>query len=285
MRHRLRIVPAPAALLLLLGASAAQAVENTEAAGSVFDDVVAHSRWVLGASLNSTPDYAGSSRRELKLSPVYAFQYGRFRFSAGGAGGLLNFGTDVIGPGASAEIKTSGKLRLGASLRIDGGRSASDSPDLAGLPEVRRTLRGRLYASTELTSRWTASASLAQDLLGRGGGALLAADLGYALPTSPRTTWTAGGGVSFGDRTYMQSYYGVSSAASLTSGLAPFDAGAGPRDLHAGLGWTSALTPRWIAFATLGASRLLGDAATSPLTHDRNSLSASVGIAYRCCKP
>jgi outer membrane scaffolding protein for murein synthesis (MipA/OmpV family) len=32
-------------------------------------------------------------------------------------------------------------------------------------------------------------------------------------------------------------------------------------------------------------SRLLADAAASPLTHHRNSVSASVGIAYRCCKP
>jgi outer membrane scaffolding protein for murein synthesis (MipA/OmpV family) len=272
-------------LLALALAPQAQGADSTEAATGVLDDVIANARWVLGGSINSNPDYAGSSRRELKFSPVYALQYKRFRFSAGGAGGLLNFGTDVVGPGASAELKTSGKIKLGASLRIDGGRQASDSVDLAGLPEIRRTLRGRFYASTQLTSRWTASASVAQDLLGRGGGALLAADIGYALPTSPRTTWTAGGGVSFGDRTYMQSYYGVSSAAAASSGLAPFEAGAGARDVHAGLGWTSALTPRWIGFASLSMSRLLADAAASPLTHHRNSVSASVGIAYRCCKP
>jgi MipA family protein len=188
-------------LLALAMTPLAQGADSTEAATGVLDDVIANARWVLGGSLNSNPDYAGSSRRELKFSPVYALQYKRFRFSAGGAGGLLNFGTDVVGPGASAEIKTSGKIKLGASLRIDTGRRASDSVDLAGLPAVRRTLRGRFYASSELTQRWTASASVAQDLLGRGGGALLAADIGYALPTSPRTTWTIGGGVSFGDRT------------------------------------------------------------------------------------
>jgi outer membrane scaffolding protein for murein synthesis (MipA/OmpV family) len=271
------------ALLALGVLSTARAAENTEAAGSVLDDVIANSRYVIGASLNANPDYAGSNRRKLKLAPVYAFQYGRFRFSAGGGGGLLNFGTDVVGPGASAELKTTGKIRLGASLRIDPGRSTSDSVDLAGVPDVRRTLRGRFYASSELTQRWTASASVAQDLLGRRGGALLSADLGYALPTSPRTTWTAGGGVAFADRTYMQSYYGVPASASATSGLAPFDPGAGPRDLHLGIGWTSALAPRWVAFASLSGSRLLGDAAASPLTKSRNAVSASVGIGWRCC--
>ena len=285
----------PGALAVLAALALAPAVhaddappptaQHSEAATGLLDDIIANARWVLGGSLNSAPDYAGSGHRDNKLSPLYALQYGRVRFSAGGAGGLLNFGIDVAGPGASAELKTSGKIKVGASLRIDTGRRSSDSVDLAGLPEVRRTLRGRLYAATDLTRRWTVSASLAQDLLGRGGGALVSADAGYALPTSPRTTWTAGGGVSFGDRTYMRSYYGVSEAASVTSGLPAFDAGAGPRDLHFGLGWTSALTPRWIGFASLGGSRLLGDAATSPLTKNRNAVSMSVGIGYRCCKP
>lgn len=276
--------PAGRALLLAL-AALPLAARADEVAGSVLDDLIANSRWVLGASLNSTPEYAGSNRRDNKLAPIYAYQYGRFRFSTGGAGGLLNFGTDVIGPGAAAELKTSGKVKLGASLRIDGGRRSSDSIDLAGLPDVRRTLRGRFYASSEFAERWTASASVSQDLLGRGGGALLSADLGYALATSPRTTWTAGGGVAFGDNSYMRSYYGVSSAASLASGLPAFDAGAGPRDVHFGVGWTSALTPRWIAFSSIGASTLLGDAAKSPITRSRNSVSASIGIGYRCCTP
>jgi outer membrane protein len=272
-----------AAALLTLSPLAARAA-GPEEGGGILDDLIANSRWVLGASLNSTPQYTGSSRRDLKLTPIYAYQYGRFRLSAGGAGGLLNFGTDVVGPGAAAELKTSGKVKLGASLRIDNGRRSSDSVQLAGLPDVRRTLRGRFYASTEPIPRWTASASLSQDLLGRGGGALLGADLGYALPTSPRTTWTAGGGIDFGDRTYMRSYYGVSDTASITAGLPTFDAGAGLRDVHFGVGLTTALTSRWIAFASLGASRLLGDAARSPLTHHRDAVSASVGLGYRCCK-
>lgn len=287
MTRRARIALLALAVLAAPAAHAAdpKPAEHAEAATGLLDDIMANARWVLGGSLNSSPDYGGSSHRDTKLSPLYALQYGRVRFSTGGAGGLLNFGIDVAGPGASAELKTSGKVKLGASLRIDNGRKPSDSPDLAGLPEIRRTVRGRLYAATEITTRWTASASVSQDLLGRGGGALATLDLGYALATSPRTTWTASAGASFGDGTYMRSYYGVTPAASATSGLPAFDAGAGARDLHFGLGVTSAFTPRWIGFASLGASRLLADAAASPLTHHRDAVSASVGIGYRCCKP
>jgi outer membrane scaffolding protein for murein synthesis (MipA/OmpV family) len=45
----------------------------------------------------------------------------------------------------------------------------------------------------------------------------------------------------------------------------------------------TALTPRWIAFANLGASRLLQDAAASPLTRQATESSAGIGLAYRCC--
>ncbi|MFX7977160.1 MipA/OmpV family protein, partial [Acinetobacter baumannii] len=45
-----------------------------------------------------------------------------------------------------------------------------------------------------------------------------------------------------------------------------------------------ALTPRWILFGNAGTSRLIGDAAASPLTLNRSSYSAGLGLAYRCCR-
>lgn len=241
-------------------------------------------RFLIGAALSSAPDYAGSDRTAIKPSPLWAWQYGRYRISTGRAAALLGFGADPPGPGASAELLSSGNLKFGAALRIDGGRGASDSPHLAGLPELRRTLRGRFYASYAAGPHWSLGASLSQDLLGRQGGALAAADLGYRAPAGVHSEWSAGVGLSFADRRYMQSYFGVTEAAARTSGLVAFNPGAGIRDLHAGIGWTTALTPRWIAFAGAGISALQGDAAASPLTHARSSTTASMAIAYRCCK-
>jgi MipA family protein len=151
------------------------------------------------------------------------------------------------------------------------------------LPDVRATLRGRVFASYSLSSRWSASASVSQDLLGRDGGALAALDLGYRAPLTERTEWRVGAGMNFGDRRYMQTYFGVSPQASQQSGLPAFDAQAGLRDLHAGIGLMTALHTRWIAFGGVSISSLQSDAAASPLTRSNTTGSFSVGIAYRCC--
>ena len=48
-----------------------------------------------------------------------------------------------------------------------------------------------------------------------------------------------------------------------------------------GLGYTTALNHNWVGYAGLSLSRLLGDAARSPVVGQRQLWGASVGVAYR----
>ncbi len=249
------------------------------------EDVVAtiltQSRYVLGATYASSAEYPGSDRSQAKLRPIWAYQYGRWRLSTSRASAVLGFATDAAGPGASAELISTKNLHLGAAFRFDSGRRASDSTHLHGLPDVARTLRGRIYASYTLSKQWSVSGSLSHDLLGRGGGALASVDLGHRYWITPRTEWASGIGVNLADRRNMTTYFGISSAHAVQSGLRPFAASAGLRDIHLGTGLTTALTPRWIAFGNVGWSRLLADAAGSPLTRRASSANATFGLAYR----
>ena len=162
------------ALALGLAALPAQAQEW-------IDDIVAHSRYVIGAAIHNNPEYAGSNRRSTSLAPVLAYEYGWLRLSASGASAVLGFGQDARGPGATAALIDRSDLKLGFGLRIDSGRKSSDSVDLAGFDDIKRTLRGRVYASYALGDRWSLAGNLSQDLLGRQGGALVATDLGHHL--------------------------------------------------------------------------------------------------------
>ena len=249
------------------------------------DDLVANSRYVVGASVRNHPEYSGSDRRTTSLVPVLAYEYGWLRLSASGASAILGFGQDARGPGATAALIDRSDLKLGVGLRIDSGRKASASVDLAGFDDIKRTLRGRVYASYTINPRWSIGGNVSQDLLGRRGGALASTDLGYSLPLGPRTVMTFGVGANWADAQRMRSYYGVSDAASLRSGLPVYRPDAGLLDLHAGTGITIAFAPRWIGFASVGGSRLQSEAAASPLTRNRSAVSASVGLAYRCCTP
>jgi outer membrane protein len=250
-------------------------------ADDVLDTSLTPSRFVLGAALISSPEYPGSDRTDTKVRPLWAYQYGRWRLSSSRASAVLGFATDAAGPGASAELVAKKNWHLGAAFRFDSGRKASDSPYLHGLPDVSRTLRGRIYASYTLNPEWTIGGNLSQDLMGRGGGTLASIDLGYRHWITPGIEWTTGIGMTLANQRNMRTYFGISGEQASASGLRPFEAGAGPRDVHFGTGLTTALTPHWIAFGNLGVSRLLSDAAGSPLTHRATSAGATLGIAYR----
>lgn len=239
--------------------------------------------YVLGLAVVSSPTYAGAGGRELSVRPVAAIRWGRVRISSSRGGALLGFGTDAPAPGLSTDIFSSDRFNLGLAVRGDTGRSPGDDPALTGLPAVRSTLRARLYAGYKFTPAWGLGASWSQDMLGRGGGATATLGLGYRFHSSPETEWTLGAGANFGNRRYMRNHFGVPASAVAASGYALYEPGAGLIDLNLGAGVTTLLSRRWVAYAGLGASRLQGAAARSPLTRRPGAITGTVGLAWRCC--
>lgn len=242
--------------------------------------------YVIGLSLDEVPTYSGSGSYELRPRPLWALQYGNFRLSTSGARAVMGFGGEAVsGSGASLQLADTGLWKIGAALRLASGRSSSDDPALAGLPDIRATLRGRVYADRRLGEHWSVGLGVSQDLLGRAGGALASVGLGYGARLTAHTTWSAGLSANVANGTYMQTHYGVDPAASLRSGYPAFAPRAGLLDIGAGVGAMTALSPHWIFFTGAGTGRLLGDSANSPLTRSTTSWRLSAGIAYRCCKP
>lgn len=238
-------------------------------------------RYLLGASVAERPEYDGSRARQTKLKLLWALQFGRWRISTSGGSALLGFGRSDAGPGASTTLIDSKRLRLGVALRVDSGRNSGDASTTRGLPDVKRTLRARLYANYSLTPDLNLGGSLSQDLLGRKGGLNAGVDLGWRFYRSPTLEWTSGIGVSAADAQNMRSYFGVPESAVEASGKPAYTPGAGLRDMHAGVGFTRSLSKHWFVFGSAGASRLLGPAADSPLTEKRNGTYAAIGAAWR----
>ncbi|MCE4555957.1 MipA/OmpV family protein [Roseateles cellulosilyticus] len=238
-------------------------------------------RYLLGVGVVSQPEYDGSGARQNKLKPLWAVRFGRVRISTSGAGGLLGFGQEESAGGASTQFVDNEKVRAGIALRVDSGRKSGDAGTTRGLPDVKRTLRARLYASYSLTRDLTLNGSLSQDLIGRRGGMTLGADVGWRFYRSPTLEWTTGFGVSAGNAQNLRSYFGVPESAVEASGKPAYEPGAGLRDVHAGIGFIRPITKHWLAYGSVGASRLLGPAADSPLTQNLSGYSAAVGIAWR----
>jgi outer membrane scaffolding protein for murein synthesis (MipA/OmpV family) len=236
--------------------------------------------YALGMSLAYSPTYAGSSGQELKPRVLWAMRYGRYRISGARASGLLAVAGDA-GSGASADLVDTQKLKIGASLRFDNGRSSGDDPALSGLPDIRRTLRGRFYGNLDLGHGWSGQAAYSQDLMGRGGGGLGNLGVGYSLATWNGVESSVHAGLTYADGQNMRTYFGISPEVAQATGRSAYEPRAGLRDVYTGVALRLPLAGRWTVFGGLGLSQLQGDAAASPLTGRKLNYAGSLALAWR----
>lgn len=278
MSSRLTVIMVAAALGCAALAQAQDSSMPHKDGKSGADDNI---RYLLGASLAIGPEYDGASRQHVKIKPLWAAKVGRIRIATSGGSALLGFGRDGAGPGASTQLIERDGWRVGVSLRLDSGRDSGDARTTQGLPDVRRTLRARVYASYSLTPDWNLGASLSQDVLGRRGGLTGGVDLGWRFYRSEATEWTAGLGLSAANAQNLRSYFGVPASATASTGKPAYEPGAGLRDAHVGFGFKHALSKHWFLFGGAGTKRLLGPAADSPLVQKTGSAAAALGVAWR----
>ncbi|GAA4006232.1 MipA/OmpV family protein [Comamonas faecalis] len=239
--------------------------------------------WALGLRIDHGASYMGSNRRSTGARPVIGLELGRFTISTGGGGSLLDFDQDLrSSSGVTARLIERGRWRLSAGLRLGGGRKSGDDAMLQGLPDVRRTLRGRLALGYDFTPDVYLRSSVNQDLLGREGGATWLNTVNVIFRPAARSELTLAAGFTLADGTYMRSYFGVPAERSgVTTPLPAYRPSAGLYSTHLGLELKTALSNHWIAFGGLGYSQLQGPARRSPLTLKSGNYSVGVGLAWR----
>lgn len=233
----------------------------------------------LGLVLSHEPEYSGSSRREFKLEPAGFLRWGRITLT--GSGGFTTRAQDDVERGLDALLLRRKSWRVNLSLRLDRGRKESESSQLEGLGDIRSTLRARLGLRWEPAPSWQLNLSSSFDLLDRVGGYLITAGASRSFRLDEHQRIVLGASVSAAGGGYLQTWYGVTPQQSDDSGYPVYRAGDGLRDLNLSATWRKEFNPQWAGFASVGASRLLGSAAHSPLAHRRGGASASLGVARR----
>ena len=278
MKNRITAVVLASVALALPGLSAAQeAAAVAEGSEAESGGPVRH--YLLGAALASSQSHVGSDGRELGLQPVWGFWAGRYRLSSGRASSLWNVGREtVVDPGLSTTLLKDSDWSLGAALSWDAGRKSGDEPLLAGVPDLRSTLRGKLSVGYAFAPRWSLGLSSSHDLLGRDGGGRYSASLDYRQPLSERAYWDASLSASWGNRDYMRGHYGIPASATPRPA---YGIDGGIESLGLGWSFTTALNHNWVAYAGWNLSRLMGDAGRSPVVGTRQVWGASAGVAYR----
>jgi MipA family protein len=111
----------------------------------------------------------------------------------------------------------------------------------------------------------------------------LALDLGagYFFRLGPKWRATAGLAATYLNGNAVRSYFGVDAGQSARSGYAVYQPSDGLRDVRLNGSLFYSIDPRWSLIGTLVATRLVGDAAASPIVRDKTALSGLFGARYR----
>ncbi|MFG1302288.1 MipA/OmpV family protein [Xanthobacter sp. V3C-3] len=226
----------------------------------------------LGASGQVEPTYPGADGYSVRPGLIFSIR----------KASQLNVFRSVDDNPSIALFDT-GTFRVGAVGRIDWGRNEDDAFRLTGTGDVGIAVEAGGFAEWYVTDWLRTRAELRYGVGGfEGIRGLLGADV--IIPAG-QWRFAVGPRLTYGGSGYMETYFGVTpvqSALGIVQGnlLPVYNAGAG-FDL---VGATAQLTYNFRngfeagVYGTYG--RLLGDAASSPLTSDANQFMAGVSLSY-----
>lgn len=245
----------------------------------------------LGGGLLYNPRYEGSKRHSVKALPYFD---------------LVWKDTLFFNPidGLGANLFDYQGFKVGAALGYDFGRKEKNSrSELKGLGDINAggTARGFLEYDLKLAK---AKASVTKYLVGSKGvttqiglstfvplSVLLGQSMGEAYAASQTkgeknghglsgTALTLGVSAQWADKAYMRDYFGVNATQAARSGKKAFEAKAGFKSFSTDLGLLVPLTDHVIIGSKVSYTRLIGDAADSPLSLDDNQLGAQLFATY-----
>ncbi len=284
-------------LFYLLVGACGTAVAQTPAANPMPDG----SRdMYVGLGVLSAPDYQGAIKRRVSAQPLIQMEWSSGVFISGMSVGMhlsrepsLEFGPLVsIQPGrdfngtarGAAGINEINGPTLGP-ITGSGDKTAVDFSGgnlLYGLDSVPSRLQAGGFLNFYLTPEWRITNTLQYGSGRERKGSIWNISLQHiAADLAPNHRVSAAIGVNMVNRSYNQSYFGVSDVEFDRGAVQAFYPDAGMRDLYVTARWNWLLSPRWMLASSARFARLQDEASKSPLVRRQNDVSISMGLAYR----
>lgn len=225
----------------------------------------------LGAGMTVLPGYEGSRDYKARPFPIINAQSGRF-FAHTGDGFY-----DSTGDGVGLNLVQTQNLTLGIGANVMWGYDQDDVPHgVGGLPDA---LGANAFISTRL-SDYVLRLSATQAVTHQDRGMLVNARLSYPYAATSALTLTPSVATSWANQKYMDSYFGVSPDAAANSGLNAYAPSSGIKDVSLRVAAKYAVTDRLSLTGSIGTSRIVGDAADSPLVQQKTQMRSSIGGSY-----
>ncbi len=263
-----RIRKLATAIALGLGVAALLPLHPVHAHGAS-DDYFSASAWQVGGAVVAMPKFEGSKNYRAIAFPFVA--------PAG-----ISQGGGLVEARAADDVRVRLLRAQGLEFGVLGGyrfgRDSSDSTKLAGFADIEGGLVLGAYAGYRAGSTFL-SASYHQQVTGDDTGGIVRLMAEQSMRLGAGAKLVASLGTNIASQEYMRTSFGVTPAQA---GLLPvYTPSAGFKDVFAGLTASVELDRSWTLYLTGRYSRLVGDAADSPVIDTPNQFFAGAGLSYK----
>jgi MipA family protein len=225
---------------------------------------------LLGGLSAVKPKYKGSSQYEVRGLPFIDIKYKKILF--------LNFRE-----GLGINILHAPNFRVGTALNFYGSRDVDDSTYLQGFQNIDAGLDAGIFGSISF-GKFSTKLKLRQDISNNHDGLLVSGRLGYKVTFSRKLMANFNIKTNYANESYMKTYFGVTTSQASASGFKEFNASSGIKDVGAGTSLIYPFNKYWSFITIANYTRLLNDAAKSPLVENagsKNQFLLGFGVAYR----
>jgi outer membrane protein len=232
----------------------------------------------VAAAVGMVPDYLGSNDYTVGAAPA----------------GVIRFGdTDryvrLLVTDINVNLIDSPNWSFGPALNYRLGRSDVDDNAVDNMSDIDGTFEVGAFGGwtwvgdDDPRHRFSVGTEVLYDVGGEHEGYLISGSVRYYQPVLKPLTLSIGAALTYGSGDYMDTYFGVNAGNVGSSGLSAFNADSGLRDVRVPLMAIFSFNEHWHASGGVIYTRLLNDAADSPVVDQRGSKDqffAGVGIAY-----
>ncbi|MDZ4262946.1 MAG: MipA/OmpV family protein [Pseudomonadota bacterium] len=219
----------------------------------------------LGIGAAYVPRYEGSDQHRWRALPLIDIRRGRFFLGIGGMG---------------VDLSANEGTQFGPRIGYRVGRKESYSTHRQGLGTIHSGAEAGLFLRKQIGAMFIrGNISSAVGNAAKGITAQLGS--GYHMRIGTDNHLIVDASLNWADGNYTATYFGVTTQQALASGLNSYDAGAGIKSYGVGLNWTHSFAAGWFSNMGIRASRLVGDAADSPIVETKTQLMSTAAAGYR----
>lgn len=257
IRRSLKCLKMMAAIVISAGIASSALAQDVDVAAA---EATGAKENVVGLGIGFAPDYEGSD--DMK---AVALLQARFNFANG-----MNLA--LFGNTLRFDMSPDATWSVGPMLRYRAERDNVDNDKIDRMETVDAAIEAGAFLNYNIDN-WVVLFSAATDVSDAHDGSVLDFGVGYRHPLNTQTMLTLFAKGSWASEDYMETYFGVDRGDADRSGLPTYDAEAELKDVALGGLLQYNINDRWGVLGLLQYTKLLGDAADSPLVDDEGSAS------------